>query len=799
MLFVPCLLFSQEITVSGNVKSADDVLLGVNVIEKGTRNGTTTDFNGNYSITVNKDAVLIYSSVGYKTQEIKVTGKQTINVLLEEDASQLEAVVVKGFGGVVGRARRRAESVQSIPESVVTLPAEQIEATGVTNLQSFAGQVPNFQFNTSQNVGVNFVTVRGIPQIRNGEAPIAFVVDGVTVPDANLLNQELFDLAMVEIVKGPQGALYGKNAIAGAINVVTQKPGNKLKGKVVAGYANGNTFKAQAALSGALIENQLYFRTSASYKTSDGVFDNITVNTEPDYFDDINLRGQLIFKVSDDFKLTASGQYGKIDGGALYYNIDPNGATVVPTDRIDDVRPASNELGVASLKNFFGYLKADVDFENMKLQGVVSYNDAKRNHEGDLDHGPGPVLRQNQDSNSKVLNAEVRLGSKTDENSKLSWDIGGFYQVNEKLLLTEAFADFGFFAPPFQPTGTFSVLGVSDFTNTYNTIALFGFLDYKVTDRLTVSFGLRYDNDNIKQEKRDGNGNVIENPSKTDSELQPKFSLAFKATDNMLFYGNYGRGYRVGGFNASLTPLFDEEYKAETSDNYEIGLKTNWWNDRVILNTAFYYTKLNNQQQYGLSLVPPNIFLGNYNYSESEIRGFEADIKVRASKYLDILASYGVSKAEILDGGQAGMIDTNGDGTLDTPNDRSHLENVRTPFVPQDSYSIGLQSGFPINEKVKFNAYVNLKGTGKTYWHEEIFDTSGRILPQLNSPAYSVLDARMGVEINDKIKITLWGANLFDEKYAQEFYSSQSVGGPGQDLVWLGAPVTFGVDLSYKF
>ncbi|MEX0273257.1 MAG: TonB-dependent receptor [Flavobacteriaceae bacterium] len=793
---------AQQVVRGVVLDESKDPLAGVNVIEKGTSNGTSTDFFGNYSITVDENATLVFSYLGFKTQEVAVNGQEVVDVLLLEDASQLDEVVVQGFGGVMGQARRRAESVQNIPESVVTFPAEQIEATGVNNLQSFAGQIPNFQFNTSQNVGVNFVTVRGIPQIRNGEAPVAFVVDGVTVPDANLLNQEQFDLAMVEIVKGPQGALYGKNAIAGAINVLTQKPSNLFKGKVNVGYGSGNTLKGQMALSGALVKDKLFFRASGSYKKSDGLFTNIAVNDHPDYYDDTNFRGQLTWQASPKFRLTASGQYSNIDGGALYYHTDKDGAQIVPTGNLDNVEPRSNELGVASLKNFFGYLKADIDFENMKMQVVTSYNDAKRNHEGDLDHGPAPVLRQYQDSDSKVFNAEVRLGSKTKADDRLSWDLGGFYQKNEKLLLTRAWADFGFFGPDPGPSGTFSLLGVSDFTNTYNTIALFGFIDYKVTPKLTVSAGLRYDNDAIEQVKRDVDGNVIETPDKSDSELQPKFSLAYKATDNMMMFANYGRGYRVGGFNAKLTPLFDDEYSAETSDNYEVGLKTNWWNDRLIVNTAVYYTKLNNQQQYGLSLVPPDIFLGNYNYNESDIRGFEADMKLRTSKYLDILASYGVSKAEIIDGGVAGMLDTNADGTLDTPNDRSHLKGVKTPFVPQDSYSLGLQSNFPISDNIDFRAFVNLKGTGKIYWHEEIFTnpaTTTGPLPQLSSPGYKVLDARIGADIGKNIGITLWGANILDERYAMEFYSSQSAGGPGQDLIWLGNPATFGVDVMYKF
>jgi len=792
MMIIPLLSLAQT-TIKGNVSSNQGVLAGVNVVEKSTSNGAVTDIDGNYSIIVNENATLVFSFVGYKTIEVSTNNRSTINLTLEQDDSQLGEVIIKGFSGVIGQARRRSESVQSIPESVVTFTTEQIEATGISNLQDFAGQIPNFQFNTAQTVGVNFVSVRGIPQIRNGEAPIAFVIDGVTVPDANLLIQEQFDLAMMEIVKGPQGALYGKNAIAGAINVVTQQPTNQLRGKLLAGYSSGNTKKFQGAIAGPLVKDKFFFRASGNVKKSDGLFTNITLNENPDYYDETNFRGQLIVNPSSSFNLTASAQLNKIEGGGLYYHTSPTFSPVDSEGEFEGLAPTSNVLGEASLENFFGYLKGEFDFDKTKLQAVVSYNDAKRNSQGDLDHTAAVGLLQYQDSDSKVFNAELRLSSKPNNESKISWDLGTFYQKNERLLLTRA---------GLEGTDIFGEpLLNSDFTNTYNTFALFGFIDYKLTNKLTLSAGLRYDNDAIDQELRNISGDVIGTPSKTDSEIQPKFSIAYKANENILMFTNYGRGYRVGGFNAEQTVLFDASYEAETSDSYEFGIKTNWLNNRLILNGALFFTKLNNQQQYGLSVVFPELFLGNYNYDESDISGFELDVKFKTSKYLDILASYGSTKAEIKKGGIAGMVDTDADGIPDTPNDRNDLNGVNTPFVPQNNYSIGLQSNFPISDKIDFNGFINLKGTGKIYWHEEIINAStGNPLPQVNSKAYSLLDLRLGITINKKVDIILWGANILDQKYTQEFFSQTlATDGANQDLIWLGYPDTFGIDLSYKF
>lgn len=759
LMMIPLLSLAQT-KITGKVLSNNNALPGVNVLEKGTSNGTSTDIDGNYSITVSNNATLVFSFVGYKTQEVKVNDN-TININLEEDASQLDAVVVQGFSGVIGQARRRAESIQSIPESVVTFTSEQIEATGVSNLETFASQVPNLSFSSSQNVGVNFITVRGIPQIRNGDAPISFVVDGVTIPDANLFNQELFDLAMIEIVKGPQGALYGKNAIGGAINVVTQQPTNISKNRITLGYGNGNTIKAQGAFSGPISKDKVFYRVSGSYKQSDGFFFNTTNQTEPDYYDDINFRGQLKFNLSDNFTATVSGQYSNLQSGALYYHIPTNGNTSIETNNFDDLAAESDVLGDAFVKNFFGYLKLEYDLGNATLQSVTSYNDAKRNHEGDLDHSSFAAVLQYQDSDSKVFNQEVRVSSK-DSDSPFSWDVGGFYQKNERYLNTIA------------TLADNSPLLSNTYTNSYNTFAAFAFLDFKATDRLTLSLGLRYDNDEIEQE----NSAITNNLETSASEFQPKFSVAFKATENMMMYANYGRGYRAGGFNGNNTALFDQEFRPETSNNYEIGVKTNWWNDRLILNVAGFYIDFNDQQQYGVSVSPPDILLGNYNYVESEVRGFEADLKLRTSEYLDILVGYGAVRSVILDGGMAGTTD------------RSAFNNVETPFIPQQNYNFALQSNFPISENIDFNGFLTLKGTGQIYWHEDTDDVS---------PGYELLDGRLGFSINNKFDINLWGSNILDEKYALEHFSSSSAGGGGQDLVWLGRPATYGIDLIFKF
>ena len=777
VVFIPFISFAQTINISGNVKSSSEALSGVSVFEKGTTKGTSTDMNGNYAIKVDQNSILVFSYLGYKTEEIPVNGSTTINVNLTEDASQLGEVVIKGFTGVIGQARRRAESIQSIPESVVTFTSKEIETKGITNIQSFSDQIPNVNFTTSQNIGNNFITVRGISHIRNGESPIAFVIDGVTLPDANLINQELFDVALIEVVKGPQGALYGKNAIAGAINIVTNQPTNTYKNKVNFGYSSGNLFKAQFSSNGPLVEDKLFYRVSGSYKKGDGFIENETLDKPVDFIEDLTIRGQLKAILSEDIKATLTGQIIDAKAGAVYYAGPKAGspANFAPDDFENQVISA-DQFGTSSLKGFYGNLKVEFGFENTKLVSSTTYNKGDRNHIGDLDFTAADVLRQIQDSNSKTFNQEFKLSS-TDTSSSLSWDIGAFYQNSDKLLFTKATADLGFFASPFVGTGVQSDFAQSDFTNTYKTFAGFGFLDYKVSDIFSVSAGLRYDNDNISQDNRTLNTN----PSRTDSQLQPKLSLALQATENMMMYANYGKGYRSGGFNQDVTVRFGASYEPEITDSYEIGIKNSYWNDRFILNLSTYYIDFSNQQQYALIIGGDgNIRIGNFNFEESKSYGFEADFKLRPSKYFDVFASYGVSSSEIIKG-----TSTYSTGT----NESFNVADKNTPLIPQDSFTLGLDSRFNISDTVAFNGNITLKGTGEIYWHED---------NKAVSSSYNILNTRIGCILNKNTSLSLWGNNILDTNYITEFFGQPFSNG-GSDLAWKGNPATYGVGVSYKF
>ncbi|WP_179950036.1 TonB-dependent receptor [Lutibacter citreus] len=764
-LLVATFGFAQK-NVSGKISDKNgETLPGATIIEKGTSTGVVTDFNGNYEISVSSnDAILVFSFVGFETKEINVQGKNLLNIELAESAESLNEVTVQGFTGVMGKARKRTESVQSIPESVTAFNSEGIEKTGINNVASFANLVPNLKLSESQAVGVNSLVIRGIPQIRNTDAPVAFVFDGVTIADPSLLNQELFDIALIEVVKGPQGALYGKNAIGGAINIYSKEPTNVSKNRFSIGYGNGNALTSSFISSGALKKDKVFYRFSSQYKNFDGLLTNDFLNKKVDFRKELTLRGQLKFKITPKFKASTTLQYIDSEGGATHYSISPEDAASGNgwTTYLDPNPTKGNNVifqdvfGESDMTNLYTNLNLEYTLDNVKLQAITSYSKVDRSTIGDLDFTSVDIfnggLDQGETNDTKSFNQELRLRNRK-TNTKFDWSLGGFYQNVERSF--------------FQSDLTFSnEWAVTDYVVNFNTVALFGFVDYKLTDKLTASAGLRYDIDKIEL---DDSLNA-QKDEKEKNVLQPKLSLAYQATKNTLLYTNYGRGYRNGGFNPVATDLFDRGFEAEISENYELGFKTSSWGNRFIINGAVFYSDFTNRQQFATT---SDFFIpGNFNYDKSTIVGFEVDTKTRVSKYLDVLFNYGFVKSQIKDG-----------GTLESGRDLNEFNDKNTSLVPQNNFNFGLESSFPLNEVSTLDLSVNYNGTGKIYWTDSN-DSS------LTSNAYQLLDAKATLT-HKKIKVSLWARNILDQQYYLE-YQDYGFG-------WRGTPATIGTTFTVNF
>src|SRR3984957_7565167 len=250
---------------------------------------------------------------------------------------------------VVVTARKRDESLQNVPITLSVFTPQTIQAAGIESPRDFIAMVPNMTLVETQNVGNSFITIRGISQARNSEPSVAVLVDGVLESNPYEFNQELFDIKQIEVLKGPQGALYGRDAIGGAIIITTAEPSDHFEGSSRVGVGNGPSEKAQFALSGPLdSEGTLRYRASFNFYNTDGYLNNGYLGRDADPYRDYSGRVRLVWKPSDEFSADARFNYDKVETTAYYFVIprsdpsNPFSDFTTPGNANDTTSPIQN-------------------------------------------------------------------------------------------------------------------------------------------------------------------------------------------------------------------------------------------------------------------------------------------------------------------------------------------------------------------------------------------------------------------------------------------------------------------------
>lgn len=223
---------------------------------------------------------------------------------------------------VVVTARKRSENLQEVPIAISAINEDTIQRAGIQRPGDYVGLIPNVTLVDSANVGDTQLSIRGIISTRDAESTFAYVVDGVLSTNPNSFNEELFDVQQIEVLKGPQGALYGRNAVAGAILVTTKEPTNEFEGRVGATVGNVGTLRANAMFSGPIIEDKLLGRIAISTSETDGFYENIFTNQDDvvDYLEDTSVRGRLKWNVTDNLTMDFRGGYSEVTAGAINFN-----------------------------------------------------------------------------------------------------------------------------------------------------------------------------------------------------------------------------------------------------------------------------------------------------------------------------------------------------------------------------------------------------------------------------------------------------------------------------------------------
>lgn len=670
------------------------------------------------------------------------------------ERTQLEDIIVT--------AQKRGENLQDTPVSVSAISGEALTRQGIDDTTQLTAAVPSLVFSRTVNVG-NFY-LRGVGTNLfdpSSEQTVGVFVDGVYMPNPTANQFKLTDIERIEVLKGPQGTLFGRNTTGGVIQVVTRKPSQEPVLEISAGYDNYRTASVSAyATTG--ISDDVAISLSGFYEDQDRPYGRNLVNNKPAVAADGNfgVRGVLLFEPTPATEIKLSADYMR-SKSSLYYHIPkglvgPDGITTyqgrynysVSQDAFNLLRTGGVSLHVTQ------------DLGGVSLVSISAYRKA-RSHTGlDQDVTPAVILDANIKTKSTEWTQELQLQS--DKTGAFKWIIGGYY-FNYKA--------------GYDPAVINSTIVVKDHQRT-ESYAGFAQASYDLTERTTATAGIRY---TYEKQKYVLPAFTALNDSATTNRVTWRLSLDHHFTDDVMGYVSWNRGSKSGGFNLLVpgTPPFGPE----TVDAYEVGLKSELLDRRVRLNmAAFYYDYRDIQVQ-----TPISGATATSNGPKAKVQGIEADLQALVTDGLTISSGFVLLDNKFTKFPNGVAISANGVGAncALTPTLCDFKDNY-LPASPKFSANIGAEYEIRTDWGTITPSATLLYNDGYYYYPDN----------RVRQPSYFLLNASLTWRSNnDRYGITIYGRNITDTNYFEARAEQLGL----SDVDFNAAPATVGVTFSAKY
>lgn len=671
---------------------------------------------------------------------------------------------------IVVTARKRAETLQTVPLAIAAFTTETIENAGIDNVEDIASLTPGFTFAPLFGGGAATPVIRG-QSTTIGEPNVGFFLDGVYQSSRAVMDAALGDdVARVEVVKGPQSALYGRNTFGGAVNIISRPPTNDLEGRVELGYGEYNARTLRGSVSGPIAEDNLYFRLGATYRASDGYFTNSLTGGDLDTRETTVIAGMLEARPSNDVTVrlrvahedTQDGDDPIVFATNNAVPVDLTGGASAPTFQIyrgELMAPTSFAVtpGHNNRELWASSLTLDWDFGPVTLTAISGYNDLTLDNAVDQDYSAVRARYSTSVSDLYELSQEIRLTSNSP--GPLQWMAGGYFFLLHSDTHLEDFWDAA--ALPYASNMAIpasvrrQLLGglINDLTEETESTSLFGQVSYNLTDRLRVSAEARWTTETKRVDSTDRSQltGAVTGTYVNEREFEnvlPRFTVDYRATDDILLYASAAQGEKVGGFNVvtvagGILPS-ERTYDPESAWNYEIGAKTSWYDGRLVLNGAVYRIDWTDQIVRALGATFATL---NTNAGETSVSGAELEMRASPIDGLDISAgvAYTDSHYESYTFGTLALLGMN-----------PVLDGTRLQYVSEWQAYASLQYVTPITSSIDWFNRVDL-----TYQSDQ---SSVQTADAFTGDA-TILNLRTGFDYNN-VSFRLFANNVTEEDSA---------------------------------
>ena len=778
-----CILFciivraQQSITVTGKVRDRkSNAITGASVSVLNTHFNAITDSTGSFflrNIPAGKYIIEV-SAIGYaitdQTEIFPDDSKQGLEIMMEESASRLDAVVVT--------AQKKEELLQQIPFSISAISSRQVQEYRLWNSKEITAIVPNL-YSANPGDQRNVTSIRGIVSSAYDPAVVTYI-DGVNQFSLDTYIAQLFDVERIEVLRGPQGTLYGRNAMGGVINIISKEPENHSDGYAEISVGNYGEQRYTLAYRTPLVKNKLYLGIAGMYDGMNGFYTNQYNNTNFDRQHGITGNYFLKWLASSHWHFTLNVKYqiNRNDGiFPLAASADQAFANPFKVDQNAITTAVDNTTNASFIANYSG---RQFNFSSQTAY-QSNYRYYKEPIDGDFSPIDGITIIDNYGkpwNKVKVLTEECRFTS-APSSSKLKWT-GGlyfFYQDNPTKQATRFGRDAALVG---SPDSLYSIITTSKSKRTG--IAFYGQFTYSISEKFDIIAGLRYDYEHdymnvLSQYQHDPDPNpqfdLQPDTSATAgfSAFSPKFGLAYHINPNHNAYISYSRGFRTGGLtqispDPTQPPLYP--YKPEYSDNMEAGIKNMFFDNKIQLNLALFYSIVSNAQV--PTLVLPQAVTITKNAGRLTSEGAEAELAATLFEGLEAFYNFGYTHAvyKTLNLSQNGTeVDLSGNHQIFTP-------DITSMLTLQYSYPVGKKKGLKLVVRGEW-----------IYLGTEYFDLANSIK---QSP-YSLFNTRFGIS-SHHVEAMFWVRNIADKKYIAYAYDFGAV--------HLGDPLTYGITVMLR-
>jgi iron complex outermembrane receptor protein len=716
-------------------------------------------------------------------------------------APQAAAAESNGVEEIVVTAQRRKENMQSVPISVSAVTSNALAKSGVTATLQINQVVPSVQITRSGPSTIFFI--RGVGNSSGGigeEGANAFYVDGVFLGDLAQVNTEFNNIDRIEVLKGPQGTLFGRNSSGGLVNIITRDPGDQVVVKANVGYANYKTWNGQFYGASPLTDKLSVDIALTARDQNKGWGKNLRTGDDFELGWMVGARSKAVWRPDDSTKITLSGDYKKQnDNFTMGFQLFNGSVGADGSTYQGDYNTRTTSPSHARIRSWGTSLTVEHEFDWATLTSLTASRYIRVSSAFDSDYTPAPLVNVDVESSNRTFQQEVRLASPT--NGRLTWQVGGFYYHGLAKVLGQDVTGAAFGA---NPANGQSIVD----HQTVNSIAGFGEATYAITPTTHLTGGLRYTHETHDfAGQQFGRGQIPTTaPFYSDSASFNK--LTFRAairqdiTNKINVYASFNRGFKSGLFSMNSVPGSNPPVKPQVTDAFELGAKTELFDNMLRFNIAGFHYHIKDYQVRSAAIGGIGNIALLLNAAVVKVDGVEADFEFVPVRELHITgnATYLNSRFgsfpnypyTIPKTGPVGLINTRTctsgpTGPLTGGNIQCFMPATgnRTPLSPKFALSIGATYTMDVGKEGQVIANVLYSYTGLSY-----FEPDNR----LKQKAFGVVNAGLEYRPNPNWGIEVWGKNLNDKHY----YITGASSTTGDNGV-LGPPRTYGVRAKFDF